>query len=256
MRSAHICLIVGCAFLVVGCTQTGDFGRKRAGLVSDTILPALGRASTWSGREPVSHFNYTNDEQTLRDLGWSIVTPPHTRDWIGYANTELQRTEIARRLDLRASPQSYSRLLSGTSYRSSDARYARIMDDAAKDISAIAPYMALARRVKVADEQRLAAATALPDLGASELAATYGRVAENQRQMAWVKRALLFRLYSYRYAVDRLMIQTPSRLGGDTIARLDALEDAILRSLVVEPANAEFNQPDQIIDLTDTAVKL
>jgi hypothetical protein len=131
------CLVIACASALAGCAQTGDFGRQRPNVINDSVLPVLGMVSTYSAGEPVSHFNYTDDERTLRNLGWTLVVPTHAQDWIGRTAAELQRAEIVRRLDLVLSPERYSELLSGQRYGSSDARYARIMDDAVKDMAAI-----------------------------------------------------------------------------------------------------------------------
>lgn len=244
-----------CALTLVGCAQTGDFGRQRPNVINDSILPMVGMVSTYTAGEPVSHFNYTDDERTLRNLGWTLVVPTHAHDWIGRTAAELQRAEIVRRMDLVLSPERYSAMLSGQRYQSSEARYTRIMDDAIKDMAAIDPYMVYVARVRIADEQRVNAAFGLPDIGASELTAAHGRVAENQRQMAWVKRAMLFRLYAYRYAVDRLMIQTPSRLAGQTIERLNALEAMIQNALEVDLEQAPISHPGQQIDLLEIVAK-
>ncbi|MFN3224986.1 MAG: hypothetical protein ACE360_01890 [Hyphomicrobiales bacterium] len=249
------CLAIACASALAGCAQTGDFGRQRPNVINDSLLPVLGMVSTYSAGEPVSHFNYTDDERTLRNLGWTLVVPTHAHDWIGRTAAELQRAEIVRRLDLVLSPERYSELLSGQRYGSSEARYARIMDDAVKDMAAIQPYMAYVTRVRIADEQRINAAIGLPDIGASELAAAHGRIAENQRQIAWVKRAMLFRLYAYRYAVDRLMIETPSRLAGQTIDRLNALEALIQDALAVDLEQAPISHPGQRVDLLEIVAK-
>jgi len=253
--SGKALVAAACALTLAGCAQTGDFGRQRPNVINDSVLPVVGMVSTYSAGEPVSHFNYTDDERTLRNLGWTLVVPTHSHDWIGRTAAELQRAQIIRRLDLVLSPERYSAMLSGERYRSSDARYARIMDDAVKDMAAIEPYMAYVARVRIADEQRINAAFGLPDIGASELAAAHGRVAENQRQMAWVKRAMLFRLYAYRYAVDRLMIQTPSRLAGQTIERLNALEALIQNAIAVDLEQAPISHPGQMVDLLEIVAK-
>ncbi|MEM1286876.1 MAG: hypothetical protein AAGH60_00845 [Pseudomonadota bacterium] len=225
---------VAISFLLVACTRTGDFGRPDRGIVGDKILPASGFVSTWSAGEPVSHFSLTDDEVTLRNLGWTLVVPAHAQDWLGFTKAELQRTQIVRRLDLLARPDRYWDFLSSTQYRSSETRYARLADDAAKDLAAIDPYFAQAQRVRLADRQRLGAALGLPDISPTELAAVHGRIAENQRQFAWVKRALLFRLYAYRYAVDRLAITTPSASQGDVTELLNLLEASIEEALEVD----------------------
>jgi hypothetical protein len=188
-------------------------------------------------------------------LSWTLVVPTHAHDWLGRTAAELQRTNIIRRLDLVVSPQRYAELLSSQRYRSSEARYARIMDDAAKDMAAIEPFMTYVQVVRLADEQRVDAALGLPDITPTELANAHNRVAENQRQIAWVKRAMLFRLYAYRYAVDRLMIETPSRLAGPTIERLNALEALILYHLTIDTGLQPIAHPGERVDLLDIVAK-
>lgn len=253
-RAETTLAVLLCCVALAGC-RTGDLGREQPNLFNETVLPAVGFVSTYTGGEPVSHFNYTNDELTLRDLGWGMVVPTHAEDWFGRTAAELQRYEIVRRADLMLSPDRYHAILRSDRYASSDARYARIMDDAAADMAAIGPYFAFAQRVRLDDDDRLAAAMALPDITANELSATHGRIAENQRQRAWVKRALLFRLYAYRNAVDRLMIETPSHLAGTTIARLDALEAMIMQALAQEADGMTIGHPGHMVDLLELVVK-
>lgn len=243
------------ALLISGCARTGDLGRDRPNLLTGTIMPAIGYSSTYSAGEPVSHFDLTDDERALRNVAWSIVRPNHAWDWLGEGHAQLQRAQIARRMDLRQSPEHYSMLLNLERYRSSDARYARIMDDAAKDMASIAPFMAYAQAVTAADEQRLQASLGLPDITVTEMGAAHGRIAENERQIAWVKRALLFRLYAYRYAVDRLMIRTPSPLAQDTIYLLDAMEAMIEEALAVPLHVAPIQSPQQMVDLMEIVRK-
>lgn len=252
MRTASALLICGVA--LAGC-RTGDLGREQPNLFNETVLPAVGFISTYSAGEPASHFNYTNDELTLRDLGWGMVVPTHAEDWFGRTAAELQRYDIIRRADLMLSPDRYHAILRSDRYASSDARYSRIMDDAAADMAAIGPYFSFSQRVRLADDDRLVAAMALPDITASELAAAHGRIAENQRQRAWVKRSLLFRLYAYRNAVDRLMIETPSHLAGTTIALLDALEAMIMQAMALEGQDVAIDHPGQRVDLLELVVK-
>ncbi len=253
-QSVLVALLLS-AMLVSGCSRTGDLGREQPNLLTTAVMPAIGYSSTYSAGEPVSHFDLTNDEQTLRNLAWGIVSPSHAWDWLGRGHAQLQRAQIARRMDLRASPSSYSTLLNLERFRSSDARYARIMDDAAKDMASIGPFMSYAQRVTQADEQRLQAAMSLPDISVTELGASHGRVAENERQIAWVKRALLFRLYAYRYAVDRLMIRTPSPHAQQTIALLGQLELMIEEAMAIPLHAAPIRSPDQVVDLMAVVTK-
>ncbi|MBV6656679.1 MAG: hypothetical protein KI785_02810 [Devosiaceae bacterium] len=253
-------IVLAAATGLAACSPRGDFGRDRPSVMTSSVLPVAGFVSTYSAREPVSHFNYTDDERTLRRLGWTLVVPTHAEDWLGSTAAHLQRAEIIRRADLVLSPESYHRYLSRRDYRSSDVRYARIMDDAAKDMAAIERYFAYAQRVRAADDERSRATMALPDITPSELAAANGRIAENQRQFAWVKRALLFRIYAYRYALDRLMIETPSANTQLAIARVDTLEAEVLAALEIDAAFAAgLDQPirssQQPVDLMEIVSK-
>ncbi|MDJ0931815.1 hypothetical protein [Breoghania sp.] len=73
------------------------------------------------------------------------------------------------------------------------------------------PFCRLATEVEDADTEHLNATNRRPDLKPEEYAAAVGRVNENREIVSWVKRALAFRLAAYRYAIDRLEIETPSR---------------------------------------------
>lgn len=259
-RGMGVAIAMAAALSAAACSRPGDLGRERPNVINDQVLPVAGYWSTRFAREPVSHFNYTDDERLLRNLGWTLVAPAHAEDWLGRTAAQLQRAEIVRRLDLILPPERYAHLLSGANYRSSDVRYARLADDAAKDMAAIAPYFAVVQRVRDADRRRLAAVMALGDIEPGELTAAYGRISENQRQFAWVKRALLFRLYAYRYALDRLMIETPSSQADLVIERLHAFEVMILEALELDQRfaaglDAPIASPSQPVDLMALVTK-
>ena len=240
--------------MLAGCLRpTGDFGRARPSFINDRILPVAGRQVVGLNREPQSSFPYTDEEEELRDLSWYLVAPAHGRDWIGMSAAELQRTEITVRADLRLAPERYSALLLSDRYRSSEARYRRIMDDAANDMAAIGGFFARAADVAAADEARLAAAMALPDIGVSELDDTHGRIAENERLVAWVTRAVWFRLYAYRYALDRLMIATPSASAEAVRDRLDALEAEIRAATGRPPMVITAEEPVDLMEIVRKA---
>ena len=56
-----------------------------------------------------------------------------------------------------------------------------------------------------------------------EVGNAFGRIRENRLITAWVHRALHWRLASYRYALERLVISVPSVLRRRGRARADAL---------------------------------
>ena len=61
------------------------------------------------------------------------------------------------------------------------------------------------------------------ELSEGEIANALGRIHENRMVTAWVQRALHWRLASYRYALERLVISVPSRSRSRPSARSSAL---------------------------------
>ncbi|MEZ5839485.1 MAG: hypothetical protein R3D02_03310 [Hyphomicrobiales bacterium] len=197
--------------LVAGCLRPeGDFGRPRPSFINDTVAPVIGLASASARGEPVSPYNLTDDERELRDLSWSIVRPPHALDWAGASLAELQRTRILGPVDLYYDPRLYYGLLRLERFKSSEARYARVADDALADADGVKPFYAAACRVFAADEERMHVAGRLQNIPERSAQFAAARVEENRNVVAWGWRALQYRLAAYRYALDRLQIETPS----------------------------------------------
>ncbi len=60
------------ALLILGgCTSIGDFGRLQPPLVTDDIHAWVGQEAAAHAGGPVSVNNLTDDERTLRDLGFA-----------------------------------------------------------------------------------------------------------------------------------------------------------------------------------------
>ena len=199
------------AVAVTGCARPkGDFGRAVRSTIHDDLMPSMGASSARERGEPVSKFNLTNDERVLRDRSWAIVSPPHSRDWHGAEKAELQRTRIYGEVDRTLDPGNYYELLRTDKYRSSDARYDRVINDINSDIALVEPFHVVLRRVLAADAERLrvvrASLTAIPE----DRKNAFARVDENKKLQNWVCRSLMFRLSAYRHAIDRLEIETPS----------------------------------------------
>src|SRR5271155_2082172 len=53
--------------ILCGCSSTGDFGRLRPDLASDDIHAWVGRDAARDAGAPVSDYNLTDDESTVRD---------------------------------------------------------------------------------------------------------------------------------------------------------------------------------------------
>ncbi len=204
-------MIAGTVFFAACSRPTGDFDRAAPSVVHDEILPLIGQEAARGRKEPVSKFNLTNDEEVLRDRGWTLIRPPATQDWIEGSRVELERTRILPESDQQLDPSRYYAFLATDRYRSSDARYERVAVDALGDADLVLPFCEVAERVGAADEERLRALGRRSITTQEELEGAQARVWENQRFIDWTMLSLRYRLKSYRYAIDALEIETPSQ---------------------------------------------
>lgn len=219
-----------------GCArETGDFGRAKPNTLDDRIMPFLGDAVARHGRdELVSDFNRTDREGTLRDRAWALVRAPHVEDWFGHMLVEGQRTRILPEIDSRFEPAGYYAYLRRDPFRSSEARWNRLLADMRADTGLVGPFWDEARRVRQDDQLRLRAVDGRRDVAAEELRDATARVEENARVVDWAWRALRFRLAAYRMAIDRIMVETPS----DRLWEANQTWGAFKRA--IETAEADF----------------
>ncbi len=215
-RKAHAAVRLIAALLAAGtlaaCTRpTGDFGRAKPSVIHDDLMPKAGEQAARLRGDPVSKFNYTNDEKLLRDRGWTLIRPPWTKDWIGGTMVELARTRNLPETEGRVPPDLYYIYLRSDKFRSSDARYDKIAADASGDAELVMPFCEVAIRVRKADDERLRALRARPVTTEETYEGAKARVWENRVMIKWVGQALRYRIIAYRKALDGLEVETPSK---------------------------------------------
>ena len=197
--------------LFAGCSTTGDLGRPRPNIFADQIAPAIG---DWSARfrgEASSWFQLTDDEERLRDRAWRLVLPAHERS---HFDREISKLAHARILPVEAQSNdvsAYHRALTSGSFASQASRYIRLAEDANGDRQLLAQFRADALRVINADRARLRALDASPQVPPEQRDPATQRVAENEGLMLWVCERARFRLKSYRFSLDNLVVEMPSR---------------------------------------------
>ena len=212
--------------LLVGCTSTkGDLGRPKRVEVVESFMQAGGELRARIAGELYSDFNYTDEERLMRDKAWILIRPPHAQDWISadlwtflpsiqnvglHILTEAQRTRLGPTIDTAFEPKHYYRTLRLTKYASHHVRYDRLITDVNQDREAFAAFLPPAEAVVAMDAERMAALGRLADMDPRQLEDAYARVDENKRFIAWVWRALQFRMRAYAYAIKRLEVETPS----------------------------------------------
>jgi hypothetical protein len=206
LRRLTLCIALAIALPAV--TKAGDFGRPKPSLLEGLIPQQY-----WKG--PVtgySGFPLTDLEVELRDRSFVLIRPNEPR---GSWNIYIAGFQIAGAFPpayVYTDYTEYSRMLLWTLARSEASSYNRLIDDMAEDGKLIVPFVAVACAVADLDlkrERSLAYVGALADW---EVGNTFGRIRENRLVTAWVHRALHWRLASYRYALERLVMAVPSVL--------------------------------------------
>jgi hypothetical protein len=221
------------ALLFVGVTlggcSGGDFGRTRQDFLNDDIHRWIGGEATSSVGLRASQFQLTDNERLLRDLAYPLIEPPHSRPaWKSvfgdYASlpSPWRQTPVFDRT-------AYGRTLIDEPHRSHSSRYAQLMEDVRDDITRFEPFFADAVRVIELDKKRNASLAHVSELSPRERADAVVRMQENSLIVQWVQQCLEQRIASYRWALERLVLQAPDNLAADA--------DRLIGELAAQTAN-------------------
>jgi hypothetical protein len=204
-------VFIGVAALAAGCVSrpTGDFGRADPSFTHDTVMPFVGDSLAKGRHEPVSDFNWTDQEKEMHNRVWRFLVAPHAKDWFYDVAVELQRTRISHETDLRFSIDRYYNWLKGTDYNSSRTRYSTVGRHIQADIDTLPTTFVSICEVFEVDRQRDIAENGLSGLGPEVRHDVAARRGENDMHINWFVRALNYRYQSYEYALDHLLVETP-----------------------------------------------
>ena len=208
---------------LTGCANY-DFGEVHPVLVTDGIHDWIGRDSGGPKRVPPSRFEYTDDERTLRDLAYPLIEPPYDRQqWYSVAGEYgLYRANSA-------DHRRYFERLESAWQRSPSSRYAQLTDDIRNDITRLSQFFETAGRVVDIDIKRQKSLGYVSDLNKKERVNALRRVRENAHVIEIVRQSLSDRVASYRFALERLVIVSPSPLAVETERSINLLENHIAR---------------------------
>jgi hypothetical protein len=206
-----------------GCANS-DFGEVNPVLVTDGIHDWIGRDSGGRNRIPPSRFEYTDDERALRDLAYPLIEPPFDRQqWYSVAGEYgLYRANSANH-------RRYFERLESMWLRSPSARYSQLIDDIRNDITRLSQFFETAGRVIDIDQKRQKSMVYVSDLGKKERANALRRVRENANVVAIVQQSLADRVASYQFALERLVIITPSPQAIEAERSITMLQNHIAR---------------------------
>jgi hypothetical protein len=212
---------IACALILFvatpGFAADGDLGRADTNFW-DGLLPKqlyLGPVAPLSfppADMPHSLYPLTDDEASLREQSFSILQPPQHREvWKTLMASWVQATAFP--LDiLRADPYAYANVLIGMPFASEAGRYSRLIDDVGSDYLLLGPFMTTACRVVDMDARRAQSLTHVQAFTEYEINSALARNVENGTLIEGAELTLNDRVWSYRYAVNRLVIAVPSRL--------------------------------------------
>ncbi|KZK83483.1 hypothetical protein PsAD13_02533 [Pseudovibrio sp. Ad13] len=212
-RAFATCLLLvsSTSLLLSACAKpTGDFGRAKPNFLHDRVAEDLGMLYRYSQKQDVSNLNLTDQENELRDRGWTLVVPPASEDWIGANKAQLERQGFLKDPYAAINPSNYYVYLRSDKYRSSETRYTRLIDDMGSDQKLLLPFCKIARQVLVSDHERLEALSRQTQVNPQFATGVKARVRENKSFVDWVLRATGRRLQAYQIAINALEVETPS----------------------------------------------
>jgi hypothetical protein len=211
-----------------GCSG-GDFGRTRQDFVNDDMHRWLGGEVTGSVGLKASQFQLTDNERELRDLAYPLIEPPHSRPAWKSVFGDYQPIPSPWRQVPAFDRTAYGRMLIDEPHRSYTSRYSQLMDDVRDDLTRFEPFFASAIRVIDLDRKRDASLKLVSALSPPERDDAVARMKENALIVQWVQQCLERRVSSYRWALERLVIQAPDNMAADA--------DRLINELAAQTAN-------------------
>ncbi|MCJ9706880.1 hypothetical protein, partial [Bradyrhizobium sp. SHOUNA76] len=207
----------------------GDFGRTRADMRSDDMHRWLGAEVTSSVGLKPSQFQLTDEERQLRDLAYPMIEPPLSRPAWKSVFGDYKALPSPWRQKIVFDRTMYGRTLIDEPHRSHSSRYAQLIEDVRNDITRFEPFFASAIRVIDLDRKRDASMARVSALSPREKDDAVARMQENSLIVQWVQQCLEQRVSSYRWSLERLVIQAPDGMAADA--------DRLIGELAAQTAN-------------------
>ena len=225
-RPLPMLLLLG---LTLGGCSGGDFGRTRQDVRNDDMHRWIGAEATGSVGIKASQFQLTDTERQLRDYAYPLIEPPHSRPAWKSVFGDYKPLLSPWRQEVIFDRTAYGRLLIDEPHRSHNSRYAVLMDHVRNDLTRFEPFFATAARALELDRKRNASLKLVSELSPRERDDAVARMEENALIVQWVQQSLERRISSYRWALERLVIQAPDSIAADV--------DRLIGELAAQTAN-------------------
>ena len=225
--------------LLMGCNRTGDFERPAYfSPLHGAEVDVEYTAAVKKGAIPL-----TDDERELRELGNGVFLGGTAGEWPAFVRVPLAVKDPAPGVVAVLQAEPYAAYLVKGPFRSSAARYSRLIDDTRSDITRLEGFFPVARRVAFMDVKRQRSLAYLP-VGEKEFVAAKRRMRENAMLIAEVHRSLTERAGIYRFTLERLVIAVPSPMAVDAERIRRDLERRLASAQVAVQPVAMLARPD------------
>jgi hypothetical protein len=224
--SPAVLLLAG---ITLGACSGGDFGRARDDFRNDDMHRWMGVEATSSIALKPSQFQLTDGERQLRDLAYPLIEPPHSRPAWRTVFGDYQPIASPWRQAAIFDRTAYGRALIDEPHRSHSSRYSQLIDDLRDDITRFELFYASAIPVLELDRKRNATLAHITELSPRERADAIARMQENALIVQWVQQCLERRVSSYRWGLERLVLQAPDGMAADA--------DRLISELAAQTAN-------------------
>lgn len=222
----HLAALAALA-LLAGCATNGDFDEIHPSLVRDDMHDWLSRDATAGTPAFPSTFELTDSERQLRDLAYPLIEQPFDRQQPYSVAGEYGVIGSNHRVAFDRTD--YANHLFGSRARSPATRYAQITDDIRNDITRLPQFFETATHVLDIDQKRRKSLAYISGLSPSERDNALRRINENASLVSLVRAKLAQRVSAYRFALERMVVMTPSPQAVDVERSLNQLQAKIAR---------------------------
>lgn len=192
-----------------------DFDRTRASFYHEDMHAWVGGEATQSLGGVPSQFQLTDSERMLRDLAYYFIQPPHSRPAWKAVFGEYLSLPSPWRQKVIFDRTAYGRRMIDEPHRSQASAYAGLIEDVRNDGVMLDRILPVAMQVNDLDIKRNKALSYITEISPRERGDAQARMRENVLVVQWAQLCLQQRASSYRWALERLVIQAPDPMAAD-----------------------------------------
>lgn len=192
-----------------------DFGRTRSTFYHEDMHRWVGAEATKSLGGYPSQFQLTDLERSLRDLAYYFIEPPHSHPAWKAVFGDYEKIPAPWRQNVVFDRTLYGRRMIDEPHRSQAAAYGGLIEDVRNDGVMLDQFIPVALKVNDLDIKRNKALGIVADLSPREYDDAQARMRENVLVVQSAQQCLQQRVASYRWALDRLVIQAPDPMAAD-----------------------------------------